>query len=230
VFTGNPGTGKTTVARMIGRIYAALGLLSLGHVIEVDRSGLVGQYIGSTAPKTLEKIQNAMDGILFIDEAYSLASQSTVGNDFGKESIDTLLKQMEDQRERLAVIVAGYSEPMQSFIKANPGLESRFTRYIHFDDFSPDELFQIFDRLRVIDGFNLHQEACQQVKVTFAYLHDRKDENFGNGRVVRNFFDKVKEAQAERLSIDSGADSRLILVDDIFLAQEYMGMLNTSQS
>ena len=228
VFTGNPGTGKTTVARMIGRIYAALGLLSSGHVIEVDRSGLVGQHIGSTAPKTMENIQNAMDGILFIDEAYSLSSQSALGNDFGKESIDTLLKQMEDKRERLAVIVAGYEEPMQIFLKANPGLESRFTRFINFDDYSPDELFLIFERLRVAEGFNLHEEASQQVREIFVYLHDQKDENFGNGRVVRNLFDAVKEAQADRLSKDLEANSNLILVDDIFLARTYLGIAKIS--
>lgn len=225
VFTGNPGTGKTTVARMIGRIYAALGLLKSGHVIEVDRSDLVGQYVGATAPKTMEKIKDSLDGILFIDEAYSLASQSSAGGDFGKESIDTLLKQMEDKRERLAVIVAGYAEPMKGFIGANPGLESRFTRYIHFEDYKPDDLFLIFKRFCATEDFDLDEDASRHAHEMLVTLYDRRDENFGNGRVVRNIFDAVKEAQAERLSQDHESSASLIQAADIVLVRKHLGML-----
>jgi SpoVK/Ycf46/Vps4 family AAA+-type ATPase len=215
VFTGNPGTGKTTVARMIGKIYAALGLLKSGHVIEVDRGDLVGQFVGATAPKTMEKIKDSLDGILFVDEAYSLASQSASDADFGKESIDTLLKQMEDKRERLAVIVAGYAEPMKDFVGANPGLASRFTRYIHFEDYKPDELFLIFKRLCLADGFDLDKDASRHASEMLANIYEQRDQNFGNGRVVRNTFDAVKEAQAERLSQDYESSASLILAADI---------------
>lgn len=224
VFTGNPGTGKTTVARMIGRIYAALGLLKSGHVIEVDKGDLVGQYVGATDPKTKEKIKDALDGILFIDEAYSLVSQSSASVDFGKEAIDTLLKQMEDKRERLAVIVAGYVEPMKDFIGANPGLESRFTRYIHFEDYIPDELFLIFKRLCAAEDFDLDEDASRHAYEMLEALYNQRDENFGNGRVVRNIFDAVKEAQAERLSQDHESSASIFQAKDIELARKHRGM------
>ena len=215
VFTGNPGTGKTTVARMIGRIYAALGLLRSGHVIEVDRGDLVGQYIGQTAPKTLERVKDALDGILFIDEAYALAPAQGSGNDFGGEAINTLLKQMEDKRERLAMIVAGYAAPMRDFIDANPGLESRFTRYIHFNDYGPDDLYRILQRFCHGESFVIDDEGEHAARALLADLHARRDENFGNGRVVRNVFDAIKEAQAERLAHDETSDPSRIAASDI---------------
>ena len=209
---------------MIGRIYAALGLLKSGHVIEVDRGDLIGQYVGTTAPKTMEKIKDALDGILFVDEAYSLVSQSSSGVDFGKESIDTLLKQMEDKRERLAVIVAGYAQPMKNFVGANPGLESRFTRYIHFEDYKPDELFLIFKGLCAAEEFELDEDATPHAHALLKALYDKKDENFGNGRVVRNIFDVVKEAQAERLSQEHDSNASLIQAADIALVRKHLGM------
>lgn len=213
VFTGNPGTGKTTVARLIGRIYYGLGLLSTDKVIETDRSSLVAGYIGQTALKTQEKIKDAMNGVLFIDEAYSL-----VGNhdqDFGKEAIDTLLKQMEDKRDRLAVIVAGYTQPMIEFINSNAGLESRFTRIVHFDDYSLEELMAIFARLSQKDRYELTAEAKAKVQAKLQQIIKDKDKQFGNGRTVRNLFEKMVEQQAVRISNNSDAPVYIIQEQDI---------------
>ena len=212
VFTGNPGTGKTTVARIMGKIYYGLHLLNTSKVVETDRADLVGEYIGQTAPKTLEKIQESIDGILFIDEAYSLAKE---GNDFGQEAIDTLLKQMEDRRDRLAVIVAGYTEPMKTFIRSNPGLESRFTRTIEFEDYTPNDLFAIFARLCEQWSYSLTSSAKQKALGIFEKLYQERDDRFGNGRMVRTFFEKTIEIHSTRLALNPLDSLDVIDVDDI---------------
>ena len=198
VFTGNPGTGKTTVARILAKIYKKLGVVSKGHLVETDRAGLVAEYVGQTAVKTNKIIDSALDGVLFIDEAYSLISKSE--NDYGKEAIATLLKRMEDDRDRLIVILAGYTKEMKDFIDSNPGLQSRFNRYIEFPDYTPDELYQIFMRLATQNEYTLSAEAEEGLKSYLTEKVANKDQNFGNGRLVRNVFEKTLERQANRLS------------------------------
>ena len=197
VFTGNPGTGKTTVARILSGIYKDLGVLKKGTLVETDRSGLVAEYVGQTAVKTNKIIDSALDGILFIDEAYSLADGGS--QDYGKEAIATLLKRMEDDRDRLIVILAGYTDQIKHFIDSNPGLQSRFNRYIEFPDYSAEELFQIFlSRARKYD-YKLSEPAVSTLKQVLADAVSHKDRNFGNGRFARNLFEKVIEKQAGRL-------------------------------
>lgn len=197
VFTGNPGTGKTTVARIVASIYKQLGVLKKGHLIETDRAGLVGEYVGHTAVKTNKKIDEALDGVLFIDEAYSLVGE---GTDFGKEAIATLLKRMEDDRERLVVILAGYTDEMKQFIATNPGLQSRFNRYIDFPDYSADELMQIFEFNLQKYEYTITPTASDAMKQYFEYAVIHKDKSFGNARFVRNIFEKTIELQANRLA------------------------------
>ncbi|GHU67053.1 hypothetical protein FACS189413_01140 [Bacteroidia bacterium] len=198
VFTGNPGTGKTTVARIVADIYKSLGILAKGHLVETDRSGLVAEYVGQTAVKTNKIIDTALDGVLFIDEAYSLISKSE--NDYGKEAIATLLKRMEDNRDRLVVILAGYSKEMQDFIDSNPGLQSRFNRYIEFPDYSAEELYQIFEKHAKEFDYQISKDAEIPLKEYFTNKVANKDKNFGNARFVRNLFEKTIERQANRLS------------------------------
>lgn len=198
VFTGNPGTGKTTVARLLANVYKELGVVKSGHLVEVDRSKLIGEYVGQTAVKTNKVIDEALDGILFIDEAYSLVQNNN--DDFGNEAISTLLKRMEDDRDRLVVVLAGYNEEMNKFINSNPGLQSRFTRYLHFDDYSASELREIFDNLLKANDYILTVEAGNHLDRTLREACANKTKNFGNARFVRNLFEKVCERQATRLS------------------------------
>lgn len=197
VFSGNPGTGKTTVARIMARIYHSLGILSKGQLVEVDRSGLVAGYVGQTAIKTRKVLEKAMGGVLFIDEAYALNGGGE--NDFGQEAIDTILKAMEDHRDDLVVIVAGYDGLMEAFIHSNPGLESRFNRFLHFADYSPDEMMEIF-RMQCEKGcYVLQPEAEEAVKALIRRENDGGI-SFGNARGVRNVFEKILVRQADRLA------------------------------
>jgi SpoVK/Ycf46/Vps4 family AAA+-type ATPase len=211
VFTGPPGVGKTVVARAIGDIYRALGVLRKGHVVETDRAGLVAGYIGQTAPKTLDKCKEALDGILFIDEAYALTPRD--GSDFGKEAIDTLLKFMEDNRERIIVIVAGYPNEMLGFIGTNPGLEGRFTKTIEFPAYSSDELIRIVRSMAASAEVDLPDAAVDKIK---PWIADRiKSESWGNGRSMRTLLERAIEAQAVRLAKDPAADLKQLAVSDV---------------
>jgi stage V sporulation protein K len=200
----------------MGEIYAALGLLEKGHVIEVDRGGLVGRYIGETAIKTTERIKEAIDGILFIDEAYALAREGHAQDwDYGQEALETLLKAMEDSRDRLAVIVAGYRNHMQRFIEATPGLRSRFTRYIEFPDYGVQELTEIFVAQCLEMQFTLNDQARLRVEELIEAIFANRSETFGNARAIRTLFEKAMELQAARLSTDETADPALLLPEDI---------------
>jgi len=197
VFSGNPGTGKTTIARMMARIYRSLGVLSKGQLVEVDRAGLVAGYVGQTATKTMKVIESAIGGVLFIDEAYSLTSKSE--NDFGSEAINTILKAMEDNREDLVVIVAGYDGLMDTFIHSNPGLESRFNRYLHFDDYTVDEMLAILN-LQLNKGQYTLDEAAKAAVRDYIEASNTSSIAFGNARGVRNIFEKLLVEQANRIS------------------------------
>ena len=198
VFMGNPGTGKTTVARIISGLYAAIGVLEKGQLIEVDRSGLVAGYVGQTALKTQEVIKSALGGVLFIDEAYSLASGGE--NDFGREAIETILKAMEDHRDELIVVVAGYDGPMEKFINSNPGLQSRFNKYFYFPDYNGEQLLHIFKGQCKKNGYALTEEAEAEANAMFEELYENRGENFGNGRDVRNVFEDTVVRQSNRVA------------------------------
>jgi predicted RNA-binding Zn-ribbon protein involved in translation (DUF1610 family) len=196
-FTGNPGTGKTTVARLLSQIFRAIGVLEKGHLVETDRSGLVAGYVGQTAIKVHEKVTESMGGVLFIDEAYALATGDE--EDFGREAVDTLVKLIEDHRDRFIVIVAGYPEPMQKFLDSNPGLRSRFNRFIHFDDYTPEELYRIMERMCDEHGYKLAPSAAEFVQRLLTHMHEKRGENFANGRDVRNLFEQALARQANRV-------------------------------
>lgn len=220
VFSGNPGTGKTMIARLMSRIYKSLGILSKGHLLEVDRSGLVAGFVGQTAIKTSDAIQKAMGGVLFIDEAYTLSNKQ--GNDFGQEAIDTILKAMEDNRGDLVVIVAGYTELMEEFIHSNPGLESRFNRFLHFEDYSADEMLAIFLSRCEKSAYTLAEDAKPWLAAILNFEKEN-NETFGNARGVRNLFEKAIVAQANRLAqSDSISKETLMLLtkEDLALASE----------
>lgn len=218
VFMGNPGTGKTTIARILSGLYSAIGVLSKGQLVEVDRSGLVAGYVGQTALKTQEVIKSALGGVLFIDEAYSLASGGE--NDFGREAIDTLLKAMEDHRDDLVVIVAGYNEPMDKFINSNPGLQSRFNKYFYFQDYNGGELMQIFKGQCDRNSYALSEDAEKYAEEFFGDLFENRDDNFGNGREVRNIFEKMVVRHADRVSgmeSPSKEDLMTVIKDDLLI-------------
>lgn len=215
VFSGNPGTGKTMIARLMARVYRCLGILSKGQLVEVDRGGLVAGYVGQTAIKTGEVLQKAMGGVLFIDEAYTLTDRG--GSDYGQEAVDTLLKAMEDHREDLVVIVAGYTEPMERFIHSNPGLESRFNRFLHFPDYTAQELAEIFELRCKSSGYILANDA-RPFLLRLLEQGCRDPRGFGNARGVRNLFERAVSAQANRLAHEPQVTREtlmLLTVDDL---------------
>lgn len=214
VFTGNPGTGKTTVARILARLYKQIGVLSKGQLVEVDRSGLVAGYVGQTAIKTQEKISQAMGGVLFIDEAYALSQKDDA---FGQEAIDTILKAMEDNRDDFVVIVAGYTEPMEVFINSNPGLKSRFNKYIEFEDYSIDDLEKIFMMNCKKYDYVLEEDVEKHVRELIVQRKMERSENYANAREVRNLFEEIITNQAKRVADlenpDSEAMTKICLQD-----------------
>lgn len=217
VFTGSPGTGKTTVARIVARIYKDLGILKKGHTVETDRSGLVANYVGQTATKTNAVVDSALNGVLFIDEAYALVPENS-SQDYGQEAISTLLKRMEDDRDKLVVIIAGYTNEMKRFIDSNPGLQSRFNRYINFPDYSAEELTDIFKMYVKRNEYTIGWQAEEMLSEKLNYAVEHKDRNFGNARYVRNIFEKAIQAQANRLSGKKGLNERQlteITVEDL---------------
>ena len=213
VFTGPPGTGKTTVARLIGRIYRGLGLLKSGHLVEVDRAGLVAGYVGQTAQKVDEVVTKALDGVLFVDEAYALAQGGE--SDFGPEALAALLKRMEDHRDRLAVVLAGYDEPMQKLLSSNPGLRSRFPTVLAFTTYSADELAEIFRSTAAKYDYRLTPEADAAMVEVVADMRAHAGPDFGNARAMRNLFEDAIAAHATRVVNEADADLSLLDADDI---------------
>ncbi|MDD6327822.1 MAG: AAA family ATPase [Lachnospiraceae bacterium] len=209
VFSGNPGTGKTTVARLLAKIYGCLGVLETGQLVEVDRSGLVEGFVGQTATKTKEVVESALGGVLFIDEAYTLTANKD-GKDFGQEAVDTLLKLMEDNRDNLIVIVAGYTQLMENFVNSNPGLKSRFNKYILFKDYTGDQLFDIFMSMCKKQDYEPNTPGKKYVKEYFTERVKSHDENFANAREVRNYLERAIARQASRIvTIDNITDKQI---------------------
>jgi hypothetical protein len=215
VFTGNPGTGKTTIARLLGQLYAAIGVLGTGQLVEVSRSDLVAGYVGQTAIKTTEAVTRALGGILFIDEAYTLTRSAGSGQDFGQEAVDTLVKLMEDHREELVVIAAGYGGEMAQFISSNPGLPSRFPRTIHFPDYSTEELLSIFTGMCGRDQYEITGDALSALGQYLDRLPRTKE--FGNARLVRNLFEAALSRQASRVVTTGGSDLTTLTPEDLGL-------------
>lgn len=232
VFTGNPGTGKTTVARILARLYKQIGVLSTGQLVECDRSGLVAGYVGQTAVKTQKKIEEAMGGVLFIDEAYSLARSADQGTDFGQEAIDTILKAMEDHRDEFVVIVAGYTKPMETFIHSNPGLQSRFNKFIEFPDYTVDELLAIFDLNCRKYEYVPDPEAREQVKTLLMLRKAQMPENFANAREVRNLFETIITNQARRIAVlehPTKEEMQQITLEDLRDEENFSGKSRESE-
>jgi AAA+ superfamily predicted ATPase len=213
VFYGNPGTGKTTVARLLAQIYRTMGVITKGHLVETDRSGLVAGYVGQTALKVKEVVTQALGGVLFIDEAYALVSE---GQDYGQEAIDTLIKLMEDNREDLIVVVAGYTDKMSRLLTSNPGLRSRFNKYFNFDDYSPTQLTSIFELFCKTSGIQMTTDARDKALGIFKIFHEVRDETFGNARLARNLFEQTVNHQANRIiSLSNITDSLLSTIEAI---------------
>ena len=227
VFTGNPGTGKTTVARLVAQIYKDLGIVSQGHLTEVSAKDLVAGYVGQTAIKTNEVIENALGGVLFIDEAYTLLDKT--GQGFGQEAIDTLLKEMEDKRGDFAVIVAGYDDLMHEFINSNPGLKSRFNKYVFFDDYTSDEMYDIFGFLCNKGKYVVSDEAKELVKKHFSTLCATKDDSFANGRTVRNVFENILSKQASRIASKKDKNKEILSAIEVEDVQNCIGIVDKEE-